>query len=1031
MYIWHEGEFYAIQFGSAGLDTKRTASGGQCLGNGWGAKSEHYVEYRVNLNPLFPRTVPTKTMTLYARYARKNEGNAYFDVLVDGRLVGPTPSLTLPPTGGLGENEREWQFASVPLGDVSKGEHIIRLQSRADGNQVNIDGFFVGDAEFRMPRDFNVFIRTQEERDLEQVRRTEERIQRLVIPKQERQATLVGYESARAVLDEILPPPTPPTSGGQVMEYILQQTAKKPGSYLLKSYDVGNPVDYEADFVWHYLKKETGFDLPYARKLGFINPNTDISYFLGFQIIGPQSQGRFPDYNAPTTTKLHLIDLLVEEVNIYEYDESRPGVGIARPYERTRVGIAETTRPYERELYGGAVNATVCFIPYDSSTLLTAIVFYNNADRPRNVMVYQVMAKPAVDTRPFQRFGDSVITSAGKIRWGGYSNDNDVAMSCFDEWAGANANQRVGQLLCAMTSTEHSINHQFNSELMERQTVRKSARIHPIQYMVMKHRVRLPANGGNVALLSFGLQRHAQVHIPGPRDVELFKRITDDEAHLKITQKVLSALEADWQGLMLDSVRKYATAPAISLPQAPWNPDYYACLELPRAETYSPYKKMETPFYNFCRAHGQQPHGWWTYGEHAHESLSIFTTVITDPELAKMHLRGHLRNQSEDGGFPYGVNQNSEPQTTTANATAPFIVWEAWNTYLWSGDKDFLKEAFDACKKNHEWWVKTRNRTGQGLQHWRDFIETVRDDADLPTWTSTNGAENQEALDLNCYLLVQEQCLAEMAKELGLTKDFDFFLNAANERTLTMNGLLWHEGDQCYYGKDLVNDKWANIKDISTFFPLWAGLAPEERAEALVKLFDDPAFKTAYPVPTLATNAPLFGSDRHWHGSNWVEMSWLPILGLKKYGHYEKAAELAYINTKMVFDELELTSHFREYYDTNSGKGASGCLYDYIWTCIPAAFITQIFFGVEPKANGLEVMPALPRDWDEISLKNLNIRGVKVSVHVTRSKETTETRATVNGNSVPVVNNRGIFIPWEQLSAGANIEIRQPMKHEV
>ena len=1021
MYIWHEGEFYDTQFGSAGLDTKRAASGGQCLGSGWGAKSEHCVEYRVNLDPLFERTMPAKEMTLYVRYARKNEGDAYFDVLVDGRLVGPTPSLTLPPTGGLGESQREWSFASVPLGPVSKGEHTICIQSRTDGNQVNIDGFFIGDAEFRMPRDFNVLMRTQEEKELEEIRSAEVRIQRLVLPQQERQEALVGYENARAVLDEIL---------SSEMEYVLQQTAKKPSSYLLKSYDVGNPADYATDFVWHYLKKETGFDIPYARKLGFINPNTDISYFLGFQIIGAQSQGRFPDYNAPTTTKLHLIDLLVEDVNIYEYDEAR----VAKPYERARVGIPET-RPYERELYGGAVNATVCFIPYDGSTLLTAIVFFNDANRPRDVMVYQVMAKPTVDARPVQRFGNSVITSAGKIRWGGYSNDNDVVMSCFDEWAGANANQRVGQMLCAMTATEHSINHQFNNELMERQTVRKSAQIHPIQYMVMKYRVRLPANGGNVALLSLGLQRHAQAHIPGPRDVELFERMTDDEAHLKITQKVISALEVDWQGLMLESVERYAAAPVISLPQTTWNSDYYACLELPRAETYSPYKKMEIPFYNFCRAHGQQPYGWWTYGEHAHESLSVFTTVITDPELAKTHLRGHLRNQAEDGGFPYGVNQNSEPQATTevlatsaTNATAPFIAWEAWNTYLWSGDKDFLKEAFSACKKNNRWWVKTRDRTGKGLQHWRNFIETVRDDADLPTWTITNGAENQEALDLNCYLLVQERCLAEMAKELGLTEDAEYFTSAADVRADAMNDLLWHEGDQCYYGKDLVNDKWANIKDISTFFPLWAELAPEERAEALVKLFDDPAFKTAYPVPTLATNAPLFSSDKHWHGSNWVEMSWLPILGLKKYGHYEKAAELAYINTKMVFDELELTSHFREYYDTNSGKAASGCLYDYIWACIPAAFITQIFFGVEPKADGLEVIPALPRDWDDISLKNLNIRGAKVSVHVTRSKEITETQVTVNGNPVTPVNNRGVFIPWGQLSAGANIEIQQPMK---
>ena len=1001
MWIWHEGEFYDNQNGSIGLDNKKAASGGQCLGNNWGTKTGHYVEYRVNLDSMFPRTVPTKDMTMYVRYARMSEGNAYFDVLVNGRLTGPSPSLTLPSTGGWGDDDKDWTLATVPLGALSKDEHIIRIQSRMDGDDVNIDGFFIGDPEFRMPTNFTAFMRTQAEKELDTIRRTEPRIQRLVIPRQERQTPLVGYEGAKSMLAEVF-------RLSPNIEKVLGLTAAKPSSYLLKSYDVGNPTEYESDFVWHFLKKEVDFDIPYSRKLGFINPNTDISYLLGFQIIGPQSMGRFPDYDMPTTTKLHLIDSLVEEVTIHEFGDDE----VEKPYESEKVGT---------------ITATVCFIPYDSSTLLTAVIFDSTASRPRDVNLYQVVAKPNVDARPFQRFGNSVITSTGKIQWGGYSNDNDVVIASFDEWAGENANQRVGQLLCAMSSSEHSTGHTFSNELMEKTTVRRESRMHPIQFITMKHRVRVPIQGGAVVLLSLGLQRYANTNIPGPRDVHLFKQLTDEEARLNITRQVLESLEADWQGLMLESAGKYTSMPEISLSQANWNPDYYACLELPRAETYSPYKKMEIPFYNFCRAHGQQPYGWWTYGEHAHESLSVFTSIITDPELAMTHLRGHLRNQSEDGGFPYGVNQNSEPEETTENATAPFIAWEAWNTYLWSGDKDFLREAYEACKQNNKWWITTRDRANKGLQHWRNFIETVRDDADLPTWTATNGAENQEALDLNCYILVQERSLAEMAKELGLAEDAECFAKSADVRAETINELLWHEEDQCYYGKDLVNDKWANIKDISTFFPLWAGLATEERAEALVKLFDDPIFKTAYPVPTLATKAPLYGSEQHWHGSNWVEMSWLPILGLKKSGHYEKAAELAYINTKMVFDELDLTSHFREYYDAETGKGALGCLYDYIWACIPAAFITQIFFGIEPKAEGLEVMPALPRDWDEISLKNLTIRGFNVSVSVSRSKRVTQTQVTVNGNAVPAVQNRGAFIPWEQLATGANIEIQQPM----
>jgi len=1018
MWIWQEGEFYDNQSGSLGMDSKRAASGGQCLGNGWAERTEHYVEYKVNLDALFPRTVPSKAATLYLRYARADAGDAYLNVFVDGRPAGPSPSLTLPSTGGWGEADKEWGFVSVPLGQVAKGEHAIRIKSRTDGNRVNIDGFFIGDTTFRLPTNFSAFTRTQEEKTLEEISRREPRIERLVVDRIERQAAILGYESSRTIIDQI-------TSGEAAN--VLKQTANKPTPYLLNTYDVGSPADYEEDFVWHFLRKEIAFDIPHNRKLGFINPNTDISYFLGFHTIAAQTTGRFPDYDMPTKTRLHLPDLLVEDVEIYEEERDE-----SRPYE------------LERE---GAIKATVCFIPVDGATLLTAILFENTAPRPRNLNLYQVVAKPAVDARPHQRFGRSVITSAGALAWPGYSNDNDVAVTCYDEWVGPESNQRVGKLMCALAGTrrgvrglagvrygtglpktERSTGFDFSSELLQRDTQRRIARVHPIQFMTMKYRLVLPPNDGDVVLLSLSLQRHADWHVPGPRDINLFKQMTDQEAIENIIRKAVGALEVDWHGLIYESVEKYKAMPEISLPQTNWVPDYYACLELPRVETYSPYKNMDTPFYNFCRAHGQQPYGWWTYGQHAHESLSVFTTAIIDPELAMTHLRGHFKNQSDDGGIPYGVNQNSEPAEITDSVTAPFLMWEAWNTYLWSGDKSFLEEAYEVGKRNHEWWMTERDRTGEGLQHWRDFIETVRDDADLPTWTATNGAKNQEALDLNCYLYVQEKCLAQMASALGLADEATEFEETADRRSTTMNELLWNDKDGCYYGRDLVNEKWADVKDISTSFPLWAGIAPKERAEGLIEQLDSPAFKTAYPLPTLTTNAASFNSEGHWHGSNWVEMSWLPILGLKKYGSYKRAAELAYVNAKMVFDELDLTGHFREYYDTNSGKGAAGCLYDYIWACMPAAMITQIFFGIEPKADGLEVMPALPQDWDDISISKLNIRGNAVSVKITRSRRRKYTSVTVNGSSVTALKNRGVFIPWEQLTTDVNIEIAQPME---
>src|SRR5262249_45832200 len=153
-----------------------------------------------------------------------------------------------------------------------------------------------------------------------------------------------------------------------------------------------------------------------------------------------------------------------------------------------------------------------------------------------------------------------------------------------------------------------------------------------------------------------------------------------------------------------------------------------ASLELPRAETYSPHGAMKFPFYNFCRAHAMEPFGWWSYGMHAHESLSTFFLNFTNPSLSAAFLRGHFLLHSVYGEIPYGVSPYGRRETTTETATAPFLGIEAWTTYLWSGDETFLREAYDSVSRNHRFWTAARDRTGEGLCHWAGFLESVRDD---------------------------------------------------------------------------------------------------------------------------------------------------------------------------------------------------------------------------------------------------------------------------------------------------------------
>ncbi|MBC8512675.1 MAG: hypothetical protein H8D32_06805 [Dehalococcoidia bacterium] len=146
-YVWQEGETFLSQTGSEAKDVKTPASNGQCLGMGWGGSKGDFVEYEVSI----PLDLPSAT--LFIRYAREGQTDAALNVYLDGELVGASPSMSLPPTGGWGYEADEWAYQELPLGAMKEGEHKIKFISQMAGGVVNIDGFFIADSSFQPPGD--------------------------------------------------------------------------------------------------------------------------------------------------------------------------------------------------------------------------------------------------------------------------------------------------------------------------------------------------------------------------------------------------------------------------------------------------------------------------------------------------------------------------------------------------------------------------------------------------------------------------------------------------------------------------------------------------------------------------------------------------------------------------------------------------------------------------------------------------------------------------------------------------------------
>ena len=146
--IWHEGETFLSQSGSNDPDFKSSASNGQCLGMAWGSRRGNFAEYDVDLPFNLPRAA------LYIRYAREGRWAAELDVYASGKLIGASPSMVLKPTGGWGYTAGEWEYGKLLLGSMEAGKYRIKFVSLVDFGEVNIDGFFIADESFAIPRGF-------------------------------------------------------------------------------------------------------------------------------------------------------------------------------------------------------------------------------------------------------------------------------------------------------------------------------------------------------------------------------------------------------------------------------------------------------------------------------------------------------------------------------------------------------------------------------------------------------------------------------------------------------------------------------------------------------------------------------------------------------------------------------------------------------------------------------------------------------------------------------------------------------------
>ena len=281
--------------------------------------------------------------------------------------------------------------------------------------------------------------------------------------------------------------------------------------------------------------------------------------------------------------------------------------------------------------------------------------------------------------------------------------------------------------------------------------------------------------------------------------------------------------------------------------------------------------------------------------------------VIYNPEMAKDEMRTLFDYQAEDGMVPDFIGYNRK-YNNWRDSKPPVAAWGAMNVYKATGDKEFLAEMFDKLFRFHQWWYAKRDHNRNGVCEygstdgtliaacWESGMDNgVRfDDAVMLENGEKAWSMNQENICLNSFLYAEKLILAEMAEILGRKALVAQLRQEADTLAEYVRTRMWDDQTGFFYDIRLDTEEPIKVMGAECWLPLWAGIATQEQAKAVMEKMMDPSkFNSTLPLGTLAVDHPRLRPVRgYWRGPVWVDQVYFGITGLRRYGFKKQADQL-------------------------------------------------------------------------------------------------------------------------------------------
>ena len=217
---------------------------------------------------------------------------------------------------------------------------------------------------------------------------------------------------------------------------------------------------------------------------------------------------------------------------------------------------------------------------------------------------------------------------------------------------------------------------------------------------------------------------------------------------------------------------------------------------------------------------------------------------------------------------------------------------------------------------------------------------------------------------LNSLLYVMETQIADILRTLGRIGDEATWRKRAADRAAVINQLMWDSQDGLYYDYDFVLRSRRKYPFLTTFYPLWAGIATREQAARVVQAL--PKFERPGGLQT-STNQ----SGNQWDAPfGWAPLELLAVQGLRRYGYNREADRISTEFLSLVLDQYRETGTIVEKYDVvrrtarlggeirfgyrsnEAGFGWTNAAFTALYDSLPAAAKSRLLAGPTPGPRG-------------------------------------------------------------------------------